>query len=94
MKITADFENNAEKFWDNLRLDLRINEDRKTRREGPELQGASLRRKALELAESGDVSGTHEEMQALWAWLEGVDGWEDPAAPAYAKTPVMMQEDD
>jgi hypothetical protein len=92
MFIRVDWENNAEKFWDNLRLDLRLNEDNKTRREGPELQGVSLRHYALELVENDEVCGTDEEMQALWAWLEKTEGWSDEA-PEYAQTPLMMQDE-
>lgn len=86
MILKIDWENNAEKFWDELRLALR-------RGDGPSLEGVSLRRKVEPMAFDGEevISGTDEEIDAIIAWLETIPGYSD--GPEYAKTALMLCED-
>ncbi len=92
MRLWVDFENHGERFWDNLRLDLRINELGETRREGPMRDGVSLRRLLIELVNNDEVCGTDEDIHCLHKWLSETDGFYDPA-PSFAPYPVMISDD-
>jgi len=86
MFLRIDHENQGEQFWSNIRMDVRINEDGRSRRDVP------CRRKVLELIERGEVVVHDHEEKEIWSFLEGVEGWSDDA-PEFAKTPVIVTEE-